>query len=44
MTTVVRAEPIEPLFLAISAASTIFYGIVLMWIAGRLYKREGLIG
>jgi len=44
MTTVVRAEPIEPLFLLISAASTLLYGVMLMWVAGRLYKREGLIG
>jgi sodium transport system permease protein len=44
MTTVVRAEPIEPMFIAISVISTVVYGIFLMWLAGRLYRREGLLG
>jgi len=44
MTTVVRAEPIEPLFVAISVASTLLYGVLLMALAGKLYKREGLLG
>ena len=44
MTTVVRAEPIEPLFVTISVVSTLIYGVLLMWIAGRLYRREGLLG
>jgi sodium transport system permease protein len=44
LTTVVRAEEIVPLHVAISAASTLFYGVVLTWIAGRLYRREGLLG
>ena len=44
MTTVVRAEPIEPTFVAISVVSTLIYGALLMFIAGRLYRREGLLG
>ena len=44
MTTVVRAEPIEPLYFTVSVISTLVYGAVLMWLAGRLYKREGLLG
>jgi len=44
MTTVVRAEPIEPLFVAISVLSTLTYGVLLMALAGKLYKREGLLG
>jgi len=44
MTTVVRAEPIDPTFVSVSVVSTLFYGLVLMWLAGRLYKREGLLG
>ncbi len=44
MTTVVRAEPIEPTFVAISAVSTLIYGVLLMYLAGRLYRREGLLG
>jgi len=44
MTTVVRAEPIEPLFVTISVASTVIYGVLLMFLAGRLYRREALLG
>ncbi len=44
MTTVVRAEPIEPSFVTISVVSTLIYGALLMLIAGRLYRREGLLG
>jgi sodium transport system permease protein len=43
MTTVVRAEPIEPAFFVISVVSTLVYGGVLMAVAGRLYRREGLL-
>lgn len=44
LTTVVRAEPIEPAFVTISVASTLVYGALLMFLAGRLYRREGLLG
>jgi sodium transport system permease protein len=44
LTTVVRAEPIEPSFVAVSALSTLVYGAALMWTAGRLYRREKLLG
>jgi sodium transport system permease protein len=44
MTTVVRAEPIDTTFVAISATSTVIYGVFLMWLAGRLYRREALLG
>ena len=44
MTTVVRAEPIAPTFVIISAVSTLIYGVLLMYLAGRLYRREGLLG
>jgi hypothetical protein len=44
MTTVVRAEPIEPTFVAISVTSTLIYGVLLMFLAGRLYRREALLG
>jgi hypothetical protein len=44
MTTVVRAEPIEPRFVVISVVSTLIYGAVLMYFAGRLYRREALLG
>ena len=44
MTTVVRAEEIEPLHMLVSVASTLVYGVVLTYIAGRLYRREALLG
>jgi sodium transport system permease protein len=44
LTTVVRAEPIEPAFVVVSTLSTLIYGAGLMWIAGRLYRREKLLG
>jgi sodium transport system permease protein len=44
LTTVVRAEPIEPAFVAVSVISTVIYGACLMWVAGRLYRREKLLG
>ena len=44
MTTVVRAEPILPLHLLISVGSTLFYGVILTFVAGRLYRREALLG
>jgi len=44
MTTVVRAEPIEPRFVVISVVSTLVYGALLMYFAGRLYRREALLG
>jgi sodium transport system permease protein len=44
MTTVVRAEPIEPRLMLISVVSTLLYGGVLMYLAGRLYRREALLG
>jgi sodium transport system permease protein len=44
LTTIVRAEPIVPLHVAISVTSTLIYGVFLMYLAGRLYRREGLLG
>jgi len=44
LTTVVRAEEIAPVHLWISVVSTVIYGFVLTWFAGRLYRREGLLG
>jgi sodium transport system permease protein len=44
MTTVVRAEPIEPDYVVISVVSTLVYGALLMFLAGRLYRREALLG
>jgi sodium transport system permease protein len=44
MTTVVRAEPILPLHLVVSVGSTIVYGLIVTYVAGRLYRREALLG
>ncbi len=44
MTTVVRAETIEPGYVVISVVSTLVYGALLMFLAGRLYRREALLG
>jgi sodium transport system permease protein len=44
MTTIVRAEEIVPLHLFVSVGSTLVYGVLLTYIAGRLYRREALLG
>jgi sodium transport system permease protein len=44
LTTIVRAEEIVPLHVTCSVLSTLVYGLILTWIAGRLYRREGLLG
>ena len=44
MTTVVRAEEIVPLHMLVSVVSTLVYGVLLAYIAGRLYRREALLG
>jgi sodium transport system permease protein len=44
MTTVIRAEEIEPVHILVSVGSTLIYGLVLSYIAGRLYRREALLG
>jgi sodium transport system permease protein len=44
LTTLVRAEEILPLHVVCSAISTLVYGVLLTYVAGRLYRREGLLG
>jgi hypothetical protein len=44
MTTVVRAEELIPLHMFVSVGSTLLYGLLLTYIAGRLYRREALLG
>jgi sodium transport system permease protein len=44
MTTVVRAEAIDTTHMVVSVMSTLTYGAVLTYIAGRLYRREALLG
>ncbi len=40
----VKNEPLDPLHVAVSVASTLAIGLVLTWICARLYRREGLLG
>lgn len=44
ITRLLRAEPIPPLHLALSAGTTLALGVLLMLLAGRLYRRESLLG
>ena len=40
----VKNEPIVPLHVAVSVASTLAVGVGVAWIAAKLYRREGLLG
>jgi sodium transport system permease protein len=40
----VKNEPVNVLYVAVSVASTLLFGIVLTLICARLYRREGLLG
>jgi sodium transport system permease protein len=44
ITRLLRAEPIPPLHLALSAGTTLALGALLTLAAGRLYRRESLLG
>jgi ABC-type Na+ efflux pump permease subunit len=44
ITRLLRAEPIPPLHLALSVGTTLALGALLMLLAGRLYRRESLLG
>jgi sodium transport system permease protein len=44
VTRILRAEPIPPLHLLLSFGMTLAVGGLLTWIAGRLYRRESLLG
>ncbi len=40
----IKNEPLEPQYFAISFASTLVLGLLLTFVAARLYRREGLLG
>jgi sodium transport system permease protein len=40
----IKNEPLNPLHVAVSVASTLLLGALLTWICARLYRREGLLG
>jgi len=43
-TNLLRGDPVEPLHVLVSVASTLLVGSSLIWIATRLYQREKLLG
>jgi sodium transport system permease protein len=44
ITSLIRQDPIPPLYFAQAAVSTLVVGVVLGWVAARLYNRESLLG
>jgi sodium transport system permease protein len=44
MNALLREDPIAPLSVAVSAGVSLALGLVLSWIAARLYTREGILG
>ena len=44
MTSLLRDEPLHAVDVAVSAGATLLSGVVLAWIAGRLYRREAILG
>ncbi len=41
---VLRGEPLPALYAVLSVGVSLLPGVVLVWLAGRLYRREGLLG
>jgi sodium transport system permease protein len=44
MTALLRGDPIDPRAVAVSVGVSLALGVVLSWIAARLYRREGILG
>jgi sodium transport system permease protein len=44
ITTLIKDQPLNPSFVAISVASTLVLGVLLGWLAVRLYRREAILG
>jgi sodium transport system permease protein len=44
ITGLIRAEPLPFSWALISAGSTLLVGLALTWLAGRLYRREAILG
>ena len=40
----IRAEPLPIAWALISVASSLLLGLALTWLAGRLYRREAILG
>jgi sodium transport system permease protein len=44
ITTLIKDQPLNPSFVAISVVSTLVLGVLLGWLAVRLYRREAILG
>ena len=44
VTTVIKAQPLDPLLVALSAGSTLVFAALLALLATRLYRREAILG
>ena len=44
ITSLIKQEPLDPSFVALSSVSTLLIGAVIAFIATRLYRREGILG
>src|SRR5690606_39611261 len=44
ITSLIRQDPIPPAYFVQAAVSTLLAGLVLGWIAAKLYERESLLG
>jgi len=44
VTTLIKAQPLDPTLVALSAGSTVAFAALLGWVATRLYRREAILG
>jgi hypothetical protein len=44
MTSLLRDEPLQASYAFVSIASTLLLGVIFAWVAGRLYRREAILG
>jgi sodium transport system permease protein len=44
ITTLIKDQPLDAAFTALSVASTLLFGVLLGWLAVRLYRREAILG
>ena len=44
ITTIIKDQPLDAGFTALSVASTLVFGVLLGWLAVRLYRREAILG
>jgi sodium transport system permease protein len=44
ITTLIKAQPLDPSLVAISVASSLALGALLGWLTVRLYRREAILG